>query len=559
MTASFENYSSLEGLRDKDCDVWCLDNKQLFTTDWAEEEGDFHTVSPQLELEEAFKLSGLKNSCSQNELLIHPSPCIPEHPKVPCPEEKKSILHRAAGRWRKLLCANGHASQASGFSRRTHCAVCTEHVGGLGLQAYKCASCKLSVHKKCHEFVTIECGQHSLPSEPMVPVDPSSVASDPAQTAIPCDLSSHKALGQIDEENEAGNARENGKASPRLSLQDFDMLRVIGRGSYGKVLQVQLKKSDRMHSMKTVKKELVNTDRIGTEKHILQQISNHPFLVGLHSCFQTESRLFFVLDYVNGGDLMFHMQKQRTLPEEHARFYSAEIGLAFNYLHQKGILYRNLKLDNILLDSEGHIKLTDYCICKEGLEPGDMTSTFCGTPNYLAPEIIRGEDYGFSVDWWTLGMLMYEMMIGESPFHLAESSDNPGQNSNNNLLQVTLERKIHMPHYLSIKAASVLKSFLNRDPKERLGCRPQRGLADIQEHPFFQDVDWEMLERKQVVPPFKPNMSGGFSLDNFDSQFTDEPVWLTPDDNDIVREIEGCEFAGFEYVNHLMMYEEEWV
>ncbi|KFO36812.1 Protein kinase C iota type [Fukomys damarensis] len=198
-------------------------------------------------------------------------------------------------------------------------------------------------------------------------------------------------------------------------------------------------------------------------------------------------------------------------------------------------------------------------MCKQGLEPGDTTSICCGAPNYLAPEIIRGEECGFSLDWWTLGVLLYEMMVGESPFRFVKSSDNPDQNANKNLLEVILERTIHLPPYLSIKAATVLKSFLNRDPVERVGCCPQRGFADVQGHPFFQNLNWEMMERKQVVPPFKPNMSGGIGLDNFDPQFADEPVQLTPDDNDIVRKTDGCEFAGFEYINRPTMYEEEWV
>ncbi|EHA99029.1 Protein kinase C iota type [Heterocephalus glaber] len=371
---------------------------------------------------------------------------------------------------------------------------------GLGHQVYKCTNCKLSVHKKCHKLVTIECGQHSLPSEPMVPVDPSSMASDPAQTAIPHNLSTHEALEQVDEENEAGNTRESGKASSGLGLEDFDLLQVIDRGSYRKILLVQQKESNHMYAIKAVKKEHVNVDWIQREKRILQQASNYPFLAGLHACFQTESRLFLLLDYVNGGDLLLHVQQQRWLHEEHARFYSAEISSAVNYLHQQGILYRILKLENVILDSEGHIKT-------EGLQPGDMTRTFCGTPNFMAPELIRREDYSFSVDWWNLGVLMYIIMIGDSPFHLDESSDNPYENSIKHVLQVILERDIVIPCFLSVQAASVLESFLNNDPKEQLGCHPHRGFADIQEHPFFQNVDWDMMEQKHVVPPFKPNIS----------------------------------------------------
>ncbi|EHB09885.1 Protein kinase C iota type [Heterocephalus glaber] len=323
--------------------------------------------------------------------------------------------------------------------------------------------------------ITIECGLRSLTSEPTIPVNPSSMASDPAYTVIPHNLSTHEALEQFDEENEAGNTGESGKVSSGLGLEDFDLFQVIGRGSYGKVLLVQLKESNCMYAMKTVKKEQVNVDQVQREKRILQQTFNCPFLVALHACFQMERRLFLVLDYVSGGDLLFHVKQQRWLPEEHARFYSAEISLAVNYLHQQGILYRILKLKNILLDSEGHIKLIDFCLCKEGLQTGDMTCTFCGTPNFVAPELMKGEDYSFM------------------------------------------------------------------------------------ENPFFQNVDWDMMEQKQVVPPFKPNISEGFSLDNFDPEFTNELVQITPDDNDIMRKLDGYEFAGFEYINRLMMYEEEGV
>ncbi|XP_006736405.1 protein kinase C iota type [Leptonychotes weddellii] len=507
MITHFEPSISFEGLCNEVRDMCSFDNEQLFTMKWIDEEGDPCTVSSQLELEEAFRLYELNKD---SELLIHVFPCVPERPGMPCPGEDKSIYRRGARRWRKLYCANGHTFQAKRFNRRAHCAICTDRIWGLGRQGYKCINCKLLVHKKCHKLVTIECGRHSMPPEPMMPMDQSSMHSDHAQTVIPYNPSSHESLDQVGEEKEAMNTRESGKASSSLGLQDFDLLRVIGRGSYAKVLLVRLKKTDRIYAMKVVKKELVNDDEdidwVQTEKHVFEQASNHPFLVGLHSCFQTESRLFFVIEYVNGGDLMFHMQRQRKLPEEHARFYSAEISLALNYLHERGIIYRDLKLDNVLLDSEGHIKLTDYGMCKEGLRPGDTTSTFCGTPNYIAPEILRGEDY--------------------------ESLNN-------------------LPEFIQLESG--------RDPKERLGCHPQTGFADIQGHPFFRNVDWDMMEQKQVVPPFKPNISGEFGLDNFDSQFTNEPVQLTPDDDDIVRKIDQSEFEGFEYINPLLMSAEECV
>ncbi|XP_035190062.1 protein kinase C iota type isoform X1 [Oxyura jamaicensis] len=560
MITYFEPSISFEGLCSEVRDMCSFDNEQLFTMKWIDEEGDPCTVSSQLELEEAFRLYELNKD---SELLIHVFPCVPERPGMPCPGEDKSIYRRGARRWRKLYCANGHTFQAKRFNRRAHCAICTDRIWGLGRQGYKCINCKLLVHKKCHKLVTIECGRHTLQPEPIMPMDPSSVHPDNVESVIPYNPSSHESLDHVGEEKEAMGIRESGKASSSLGLQDFDLLRVIGRGSYAKVLLVRLKKTERIYAMKVVKKELVNDDEdidwVQTEKHVFEQASNHPFLVGLHSCFQTESRLFFVIEYVNGGDLMFHMQRQRKLPEEHARFYSAEISLALNYLHERGIIYRDLKLDNVLLDSEGHIKLTDYGMCKEGLRPGDTTSTFCGTPNYIAPEILRGEDYGFSVDWWALGVLMFEMMAGRSPFDIVGSSDNPDQNTEDYLFQVILEKQIRIPRSLSVKAAGVLKSFLNKDPKERLGCHPQTGFADIQGHPFFRNVDWDLMEQKQVVPPFKPNISGEFGLDNFDSQFTNEPVQLTPDDDDIVKKIDQSEFEGFEYINPLLMSAEECV
>lgn len=536
-----------------------LHQGQPITLKWIDDEGDPCTISSQMELEEAFRLYSIYK---EEGLSIHVFPSIPEKPGLPCPGEDKSIYRRGARRWRKLYRVNGHLFQAKRFNRKAYCGQCSERIWGLGRQGYKCINCKLLVHKRCHILVPLTCRKHMEPR-----VDDKSDEGDnpPEETdginIIPPPRKIESRKDGSEDIKPVIDGMDGIKISQGLSLQDFDLLRVIGRGSYAKVLLVRLKKNDQTYAMKVVKKELVHDeediDWVQTEKHVFEQASNNPFLVGLHSCFQTPSRLFLVIEYVNGGDLMFHMQRQRKLPEEHARFYAAEICIALNFLHERGIIYRDLKLDNVLLDAEGHIKLTDYGMCKEGLGPGDTTSTFCGTPNYIAPEILRGEEYGFSVDWWALGVLMFEMMAGRSPFDII--TDNPDMNTEDYLFQVILEKPIRIPRFLSVKASHVLKGFLNKDPKDRLGCQLQTGFADIKSHTFFRSIDWDMLEKKQVVPPFKPQITDDYGLENFDTQFTSEPVQLTPDDEDVIKRIDQSEFEGFEYINPLLLSTEETV
>nr|AVZ23636.1 atpical protein kinase c [Helicoverpa armigera] len=491
-------------------------------------------------------------------------PNVPAAPGMPCAGEDRSIYRRGARRWRKLYRVNGHIFQAKRFNRRAFCAFCQDRIWGLGRQGFKCIQCKLLVHKKCHKLVQKPCSNEH--------VDPIEVKDDANGESTLGRASSVRSRAEVEpplpetppapapapprpDDLEPGSQRQ-------YSLDDFELIRVIGRGSYAKVLMVELKRTKRVYAMKVIKKALVTDDEdidwVQTEKHVFETASNHPFLVGLHSCFQTPSRLFFVIEFVRGGDLMFHMQRQRRLPEEHARFYAAEISLALHFLHERGVIYRDLKLDNVLLDHEGHIKLTDYGMCKEGVRPGDTTSTFCGTPNYIAPEILRGEEYGFSVDWWALGVLTYEMLAGRSPFDIAQAADNPDQNTEDYLFQVILEKTIRIPRSLSMKAASVLKGFLNKNPAERLGCGDS-GFLDIVSHPFFKSIEWEMLEQKQVVPPFKPRLEGERDLANFPPEFTDEPVHLTPDNDTVIADIDQSEFEGFEYVNPLLMSLEDCV
>ncbi|XP_055318033.1 atypical protein kinase C isoform X9 [Sitodiplosis mosellana] len=539
---------------------------QVFTMKWVDEESDPCTLTSQMELCEAIRLYEINKD---SELVIHVFPNVPSAPGMSCVGEDRSIYRRGARRWRKLYRVNGHIFQAKRFNRRAFCAYCHDRIWGLGRQGFKCTQCKLLVHKKCHKLGSKSCTKEQV--EPIlnerdshngVSNDHQAMDNVPQAADYPPEIPDHGDVGAIEA---APAVQEPLEVSPQrqYSLDDFELIRVIGRGSYAKVLMVELKRTKRIYAMKVIKKALVTDDEdidwVQTEKHVFETASNHPFLVGLHSCFQTPSRLFFVIEFVRGGDLMFHMQRQRRLPEEHARFYAAEISLALNFLHEKGIIYRDLKLDNVLLDHEGHIKLTDYGMCKEGIRPGDTTSTFCGTPNYIAPEILRGEDYGFSVDWWALGVLLYEMLAGRSPFDIAGASDNPDQNTEDYLFQVILEKTIRIPRSLSVKAATVLKAFLEKRPLERLGCSRENAFMDIVNHPFFKSIDWESLEQKQITPPFRPRLDSDRDLANFPPEFTDEPVQLTVDEDHVIERIDQSEFEGFEYVNPLLMSLEDCV
>jgi len=544
-----------------------------FTVKWVDEEGDPCTISSELEVQEAIRLY---EANKEAELTVHVFPGTPAAPGMPCQGEDRSIYRRGARRWRKMYKVNGHIFQAKRFNRRAFCAFCHDRIWGLGRQGFRCNTCKLLIHKKCHKLIRVSCD----PNTPWPPRQPSGTGSGSgASTGERGDSRRQKGengamdqgaandftpgeLGQEISPIEDAAPRDK-KAGKAISIDHFDLIRVIGRGSYAKVLMVELKETKRLYAMKVIKKELVTDDEdidwVQTEKHVFETASNHPFLVGLHSCFQTPSRLFFVIEFVRGGDLMFHMQRQRRLPEEHARFYSAEISLALNFLHERGVIYRDLKLDNVLLDHEGHIKLTDYGMCKEGIRTGDTTSTFCGTPNYIAPEILRGEDYSFSVDWWALGVLLYEMLAGRSPFDMVGATDNPDQNTEDYLFQVILEKTIRIPRSLSVKAAGILKGFLNKNPTDRLGCHKESRFMEIQTHPFFKSIEWEALEQKQVPPPYRPRLESERDLANFPPEFTDEPVQLTPDDTSLIDKIDQSEFDGFEYINPLLMSAEDVV
>uniref|UniRef100_A0A673K4J1 non-specific serine/threonine protein kinase n=1 Tax=Sinocyclocheilus rhinocerous TaxID=307959 RepID=A0A673K4J1_9TELE len=201
----------------------------------------------------------------------------------------------------------------------------------------------------------------------------------------------------------------------RKTMNDFDYLKLLGKGTFGKVILVREKASGTYYAMKILKKEvIIAKDEVAhtlTESRVLKN-TRHPFLTSLKYSFQTKDRLCFVMEYVNGGELFFHLSRERVFSEDRTRFYGAEIVSALDYLHSAKIVYRDLKLENLMLDKDGHIKITDFGLCKEGITDTATMKTFCGTPEYLAPEVLEDNDYGRAVDWWGLGVVMYEMMCG---------------------------------------------------------------------------------------------------------------------------------------------------
>ena len=305
-----------------------------------------------------------------------------------------------------------------------------------------------------------------------------------------------------------------------VKLEDFKILKVIGRGSFGKVCLVEYLPTHEVYAMKSLKKDvLIEQEQIENtllEKEILQTI-DYPLLCGLVFCFQTEERIYFILPFLSGGELFQHLRKFRTFDEEKVRFYGAQIAMALEYLHNKGIIYRDLKPENILMDENGYLRLTDFGMAKK-LGDNEKAMSFCGTPEYLAPEIITMEGHDKSADWWSFGILLFEMLCGLPPFYV-ENLDK--------MYELIKNSPVKFPKRITLQedTKDIIRKLLEKNPKKRLGS--QSGLEEIKKHPFFAGVDWDMILQKKVPAPFIPKLEDDKDVQYFDEEFTSEDVGMS--------------------------------
>ncbi|XP_075168110.1 serine/threonine-protein kinase N isoform X7 [Haematobia irritans] len=308
-----------------------------------------------------------------------------------------------------------------------------------------------------------------------------------------------------------------------LSMDNFRMLSVLGRGHFGKVILCQLRTNNQYYAIKALKKgDIIARDEVESllsEKRIFEVANamRHPFLVNLYACFQTDQHVCFVMEYAAGGDLMMHIHTD-VFTEPRAVFYAACVVLGLQYLHENKIIYRDLKLDNLLLDTDGYVKIADFGLCKEGMGFGDRTGTFCGTPEFLAPEVLTETSYTRAVDWWGLGVLIFEMLVGESPF--------PGDDEEE-VFDSIVNDEVRYPRFLSLEAIAIMRRLLRKNPERRLGSS-ERDAEDVKKQAFFRSIVWDDLLLRKVKPPFVPTITHLEDVSNFDEEFTSEKPQLTP-------------------------------
>uniref|UniRef100_A0AAR2IMS3 Protein kinase C n=1 Tax=Pygocentrus nattereri TaxID=42514 RepID=A0AAR2IMS3_PYGNA len=510
---------------------------------------------------------------------------------------------RGAIKQAKVHFIKNHEFTATFFKQPTFCSVCREFVWGLNKQGYKCRQCNAAIHKKCidkiigrctgtatnsrdtvfqkerfkidmpHRFKTHNymsptfcdhCGSllWGMVKQGLKCEDCAMNVHHKCQTKVAnlCGINQKllaEALTQVSLVSDQHNVSQYGKLwdgttptapsasithQTRVTFDSFVFHKVLGKGSFGKVLLAELRGRGEYFAVKALKKDVVLMDDdvecTMVEKRVLALAWDNPFLTHLYCTFQTKEHLFFVMEYLNGGDLMFHIQDKGRFDLYRATFYAAEIICGLQFLHSKGIIYRDLKLDNVMLDKDGHIKIADFGMCKENMVGENRATTFCGTPDYIAPEILLGQRYTFSVDWWSFGVLVYEMLIGQSPF----------QGDDEDELFESIRMDVpHYPRWITKESKDLLEKMFEREPTRRLGV-----VGNIRAHPFFKTINWSALEKREVAPPFKPKVKAPNDCSNFDREFLSEKPRLSQADKNLIDSMDQMAFAGFSFINPTM-------
>jgi len=315
----------------------------------------------------------------------------------------------------------------------------------------------------------------------------------------------------------------------KLTIDDFTLLKVVGKGSYGTVMLARKKDTQEVLAIKMLKKSYLKKRKqeahTKTERFILETI-NHPFIVNLKYAFHNAEKLYFALEFWPGGELFFHLQRVENFDEEVTRFYSAQMVLALEHLHKHDVIYRDLKPENVLINSDGYIKLTDFGLAKENVISDKDAMSFWGTPEYLAPEILERKGHGKSVDWWSLGSIIYEMIVGLPPFYEKDNREK--------LFKQIKSGEPEYPDDMSAACKDLLAGLFKKDPSERLGG----GSGDAQEikdHPWYSQVDWEILLEKKIIPPFKPKLDSDDDTKYIDNEFTEMVPFDSAADNKVLE------------------------
>ena len=345
--------------------------------------------------------------------------------------------------------------------------------------------------------------------------------------------------------NELMNTNEDNPLGIKLTFHDFIKLKVLGKGSFGEVLLVKLKANNKYYAMKILIKKQVKLrhQEIHTksERDLMVKI-NCPLIVNIKFAFQDDFKLYIITEFMQGGEMFFHLHKEKKFSNEKTRFYIIELVLAIDFLHKNNMLYRDLKPENIMLDSNGHIKLTDFGLSKMVTKSKEKAFTICGTPQYLAPEILSDDGYDNSVDWWSLGCVMYEMLVGKAPFRIPKGSY---------LTADLYKKKITIPDYVTPEAKDLISQLLVPNPKNRLGYGKD-GAEKIKAHSYFEGINWNDAWERKLEPPLIPQLKNETDLSYFDKMFTDEKI-----DGSNVSEIPSStmmsqtnDYKGFTYVTN---------